>query len=155
MTEQWKLIDAKGLILGRMCAHIAKRSELGEHILVINAKEAVVSGNKNTIEAHYLHYKNIKTRSNPKHGPFRVGSRPDIFVKKTLRGMLPHNARGKLCDKRVHVFISEIPAEKVAQYGTPEKIELPFKFKVDALNHNKTTVEEICMFVGWNKGGLE
>jgi ribosomal protein L13 len=80
MPEQWKLIDAKGLILGRMCSHVVKLSEVGQHIVIINGKDAIVSGAKNNINEHYQHYKNIKTRTNPKHGPFRVGSRPDIFV---------------------------------------------------------------------------
>jgi large subunit ribosomal protein L13 len=155
MPEQWKLIDAKGLILGRMCSHVVKLSEVGQHIVIINGKDAIVSGAKNNINEHYQHYKNIKTRTNPKHGPFRVGSRPDIFVKKVMGGMMPKNERGKLCESRVHVYIADIPEEKAAQYGTPEKIVLSSKFQASTLNHNKMTVEEICLYVGWNKGGME
>jgi hypothetical protein len=53
------------------------------------------------------------------------------------------------------VYIADIPEEKAAQYGTPEKIVLSSKFQASTLNHNKMTVEEICLYVGWNKGGME
>ena len=152
---KWKLIDANKLILGRLSSKVAKLVLMGENIVIINAKDVIVSGNKKQIIGRYNQYKQIKTRSNPKKGPFRVGLRPDTFVRKTVRGMLPmKKQRGKDAIRRVHVFISSIPEEKLVNYGNPEiiNIEDP-KYHSDALTHKSVTVGEICKVIGWSQGG--
>jgi large subunit ribosomal protein L13 len=152
---KWKLIDAKKLILGRLSSKIAKLVLMGENVVVINAKDVIVSGNKRQIIERYNHYRQIKTRSNPKKGPFRVGLRPDTFVRKTIRGMLPmKKQRGKDAIRRVHVFISSIPEEKEILYGTPEMINIDDpKYKSDTLTHKSVSVGEICKVIGWSQGG--
>ncbi|MEM2976009.1 MAG: uL13 family ribosomal protein, partial [Candidatus Bathyarchaeia archaeon] len=42
--EPHAIIDASGLILGRMASEVAKRLLQGENIMIINAEKAVVSG---------------------------------------------------------------------------------------------------------------
>ena len=151
--SKWKKIDASGLILGRLCSKIAKRALLGEKIVIINAKFVEISGNRNQIIKHYQQYKNIKTASNPKKGPFRVGIRPDIFVRKTIRGMLPKNDRGKKAIALIHVYITEIPADK-NKYGEMEEFTMGYKFQARDLGHKSVTVEDLCKVIGWNQGGL-
>ena len=152
--SNWKKIDASGLILGRLCSDIAKRVLLGEKIVITNAKFVEISGNRNQIIKRYQQYKNIKTASNPKKGPFRVGIRPDIFVRKTIKGMLPKNDRGKKAIALVHVYITEIPADK-NQYGEAESFTLGDKFQAGSLGKKSVTVEDLCKVIGWNQGGLK
>jgi large subunit ribosomal protein L13 len=152
--NSWKKIDVKGLLLGRFCSQIAKRALQGEKIVIINAKHAEISGNRRQIIDRYQHYKNIKTASNPRKGPFRVGIRPDIFVRKTIRGMLPKNERGKIAISNVHVYITEIPEDK-NQYGEMESFSLGDKFYAFRLSKKSVTVEDLCKVIGWNQGGMK
>jgi len=79
------IIDADGLILGRMASHIAKRLLDGEKIIIVNAEKAIISGKRLSIlrEKHEFlqvgHYRK---------GPFHP-RRPDRIVKRVIRGMLP------------------------------------------------------------------
>jgi len=143
------------MILGRLSSKVAKLALMGENIVIINAKDVVVSGNKRQIIERYNHYRQIKTRSNPKKGPFRVGLRPDTFIRKTVRGMLPmKKQRGKDAIRRVHVFISSIPDEKQIQYGTPEIIIIDDpKFDSATLTQKSVSVGDICKVIGWSQGG--
>lgn len=146
-------MDATGLILGRLCSIIAKRALMGEKIVITNAKFAEISGNRGQIIERYQHYKSIKTASNPKKGPFRVGIRPDIFVRKTIRGMLPKNDRGKQALGNIHVYITGIPEDK-NQYGECEDFTLGKKYQAFNLGRKSVSVEDLCKVIGWNQGGL-
>lgn len=152
--NKWKKLDASGLILGRLASNVAKRALLGERIVITNAKFVEISGNRRQIIGHYQHYKNIKTRSNPKKGPFRVGIRPDIFVRKIIQGMLPKNERGKNAIALIHVYITDIPSDK-NQYGDLEDFSLGDKFQATGLGKKSVTVEDLCKVIGWNQGGLQ
>jgi large subunit ribosomal protein L13 len=152
--SNWKKIDASGLILGRLCSNVAKRALMGEKIVITNAKFVEISGNRRQIIARYQRYQKVKTASNPKKGPFRVGIRPDIFVRKTIKGMLPKNERGKKAIAFVHVYITEIPADK-NQYGELLEFTLGGKFQADSLGKKSVSVEDLCKVIGWNQGGLE
>ncbi|MHA1821893.1 MAG: 50S ribosomal protein L13 [Promethearchaeota archaeon] len=152
---KWKIIDASGYVLGRLSSKVAKMALMGEHIVLINSQDVVISGNRRQILEHYKHYKTIKTASNPRKGPFRVGTRPDIFLRKTIKGMLPKNERGKLAIARVHCYIKGIPEDKKSQYGVPEEVELNEKYKASRLTHKYVLVSDVCEMIGWNKGGLK
>ena len=96
------IIDADGLILGRMASHIAKRLLDGEKIIIVNAEKAIISGKRLSIlrEKHEFlqvgHYRK---------GPFHP-RRPDRIVKRVIRGMLPRKKpRGKEALKRLRVYI--------------------------------------------------
>ena len=154
IVSKWKKLDASGLILGRLCSIVAKRALLGEKIVITNAKFVEISGNRRQIIDRYQQYKNVKTRSNPKKGPFRVGIRPDIFVRKTIKGMLPKNERGKKAISLIHVYITDIPEDK-NQYGEFEDFSLGDKFQADNLGKKSVTVEDLCKVIGWNQGGLQ
>ncbi|MEM4704878.1 MAG: uL13 family ribosomal protein, partial [Candidatus Bathyarchaeia archaeon] len=43
-TEKTAVINADGLILGRMATYVAKRLLKGESIIIVNAEKAVLSG---------------------------------------------------------------------------------------------------------------
>ena len=82
-----------------------------------------------------------------------MGIRPDIFVRKTIKGMLPKNERGKKAISLVHVYISNIPADK-NQYGELEEFSLGDSFHAEKLGQKTVTVEDLCKVIGWNQGGM-
>lgn len=145
----WKIVDATDMIVGRMCSQIAKLALLGEHIVVTNAKNAVISGRRNQILEKYVHLRHIRNLSNPRRGPFH-NSRPDTFIRQKIRFMLPSNQRGADALKRVHVYIAKIPKAKKNKYLENEPITFQ-KSSVEDLRRKYVTVEDICDHMGWTR----
>ena len=102
------IINAEGLILGRLSSIVAKRLLSGEEILIVNAERAVISGSKVTT---FNEYKQSIDRGAKEFGPY-FPKRPDQIVKRTIRGMLPYKkARGRDAMSRLKTYI-----------GVPESI---------------------------------
>ena len=148
-TNDWKILDASDLIMGRMCSQIAKMALLGQYIVITNAKAAVVSGRRNQILAKYVHLRHIRNLSNPRHGPFHF-SRPDTFLRQKFKAMLPKNKRGAEALKRIHVYITKIPHTKEETYKDGEPIVVR-NASSERLRHNFITIEDICNMMGWTR----
>jgi large subunit ribosomal protein L13 len=155
MTE-YLLIDARNKILGRFCSQIAKKALLGHNIVVINAKDAIISGNKEDIHQKYLARLNVKTATNPRRGPFWP-RRPDVLMKNVIKKMLPRKIfRGQDAISRVHVYIGEIPARYSSKYQKLIPEELPNTNRTRLSYYNKyITLENLCMRIGWNNKNVE
>jgi large subunit ribosomal protein L13 len=154
--EEYQVIDATDKILGRFCSQIAKRALLGENIVIINAKNAIISGGKGSIHEKYLARLNISTATNPTRGPFWP-RRPDVLMRHTIKKMLPRQKlRGKEALKRVHVYIGEIPDRFKNRYQKLTPSEIPFSDKKRLSYYNKfITLEDLCIRIGWNKKDIE
>ncbi len=101
------VIDADGLLLGRMASVVAGRALAGEEIAIVNAEKAIVSGDRAyVLEAYYKK----RNRGSREGGPF-YPRRPDHIIKRTIRGMLPYRReRGEAALKRVRVYVG-VPME--------------------------------------------
>jgi large subunit ribosomal protein L13 len=137
------VINAEGLILGRMASIIANRLLKGEKIIIVNAEKAVVSGKRKSkvkeakkfLEIGYL-----------EKGPFHY-RRPDRIIRRTVRGMLPYKQpKGKQAYKGLKVFIG-IPDEFKSQ-----KTETLADAQSKKLTCPYLTLEEIAKEIGWNPG---
>lgn len=103
------VIDANGLIMGRLASIVAKRLLAGETIDIVNAENTVVSGSKTTTLMEYETIRNMGRREKTS-GPY-FPRRPDRILKRTVRGMLPYKrARGKDAMNRLKIHVG-IPAE--------------------------------------------
>ncbi|MDV0446986.1 hypothetical protein MsAg5_08540 [Methanosarcinaceae archaeon Ag5] len=101
------VIDANGLILGRLSSVVAKRLLNGETIDIINAEKAVISGSRSNIFADYEH---SVERGRPEFGPY-FPKRPDKIMKRTVRGMLPYKRQsGRKALGNLKVYVG-VPAE--------------------------------------------
>ena len=90
-----------------MCSKVAKRLLNGEEVIILNAEKAVFSGKKKAkvLEAHIF----LEVGA-PVRGPFHY-RRPDRFLRKTVRGMVPYKQpKGKNAYKRLKVFMG-VPLE--------------------------------------------
>ena len=118
------VIDADGLVLGRLSTHVAKRLMSGEEIHIVNAEKAIISGNKVQLLAHYKHRRERGTRN---HGPFYPRS-ADMILKRTVRGMLEHKKpSGRAAYRRLKVYIGvprELRAEKAEIVESAKKPEM-------------------------------
>jgi large subunit ribosomal protein L13 len=99
-----EVIDAKGLIIGRLSTHVAKRllTDKNLEIAIVNAEKAIVSGNKKMVIKRYLKKRDL---NHPRKGPY-FPKMPDRILKRTIRGMLPYQQeKGREALKRVKVYI--------------------------------------------------
>lgn len=101
------IIDANGLILGRLASIVAQRLLSGEEIDVINAERAVVSGSPQTTLSKY---QTLRKKGSKEKGPY-FPKRSDMLVRRTVRGMLPYKKSvGRVAFGRLRVYVGT-PAE--------------------------------------------
>jgi large subunit ribosomal protein L13 len=148
-SELIAVIDAEGLILGRMATYVAKRLLNGEQIIIVNAEKAILSGKRRGKLADAIEFLGV---GSPGRGPFHY-RRPDRIVRKTVRGMLPFKKRrarvskAKQAYKRLKVYM-----------GTPDdfkdkKMETLENAQAKKLTCPYLTVGEFAKEIGWNPGG--
>ena len=141
------IIDAEGLILGRVCTYAAKNAMLGEEVIVVNAEKAVISGKKDMILLKELTKLEIKNVGNPQHGPFHQ-KKPDRYVRRAIRGMLPwHKSRGREAFKKVMVYTG-IPAEEIKKVHNIDLKQAKMERPVSKKPIECVTVAEICKAIG-------
>jgi len=142
-TKPLIVINADGLILGRMASNVAKRLLNGEEITIVNAEKGVISGrkgNKVTEAKEFLGVGGVG------RGPFHY-RRPDKIVRKTVKGMLPiRHPKGIQAYKRLRVFIG-LPKEFKDQ-----KMETVADAQAKKLTCPSITVGEFAKEIGWNEG---
>jgi len=138
------VIDASGLILGRMASVVAKRLLLGESIVIVNAEKAALSGRR---LSRVKEAKAFLEVGHPGKGPFHP-RRPDQIVRRTVRGMLPHRLpKGQVAFKRLRVFLG-VPLEfKNVTFGTIPEAD------VKKLKCSYVTVGEFAKEIGFKVGG--
>lgn len=101
------VIDAEGLVLGRLASNVAKRLLDGEEIIIVNAEKALVTGGKEDVIAHFRHRRDV---GSGRKGPIYPRT-PHMMLKRSVRGMLPYyKPRGRAAYKRLKVHIS-VPKE--------------------------------------------
>ncbi len=135
------VINAEGLILGRMASVIAKRLLKGEKIIVVNAEKSVISGKK---KSKVREAKEFLEVGYPGKGPIHY-RRPDRIIRRTIRGMLPYKQpKGKEAYKRLSVYIG-IPEElkdknmETIEEAQAKKLKCPY-----------FTLGELAKEIGWS-----
>ena len=113
--ERWRVMNAQGATLGRLARNIAialqgkdkptyaPHAPTGDFVVVTNAADIRVTGNKLDDKMYYRHsgyVGNIKT--------FRLRelmeSRPDRVLELAVKGMLPKNHQGRQMLRRLKVY---------------------------------------------------
>lgn len=115
IRREWRLVDAKGKILGRLATEIARRLrgkhkaeytphiDTGDYIVVINAAEVRVSGNKGADKIYHRHsgYPGaLKSISFEK----QLRKRPEKIIETAVRGMLPKGPLGRAMFRKLRVY---------------------------------------------------
>ncbi|WP_304125568.1 50S ribosomal protein L13 [Methanosphaera cuniculi] len=109
------IIDAEGLVLGRLASSISKRLLDGEEIVIVNAEKIIISGNKDFIYARYKQRVDRASISNPRVLGPKYPRRPDDIFRRTVRGMLPYRKpHGRAAYKNLKVNVG-IPKELEGQ----------------------------------------
>ena len=137
------VINAEGLILGRMASKVAKKLLNGEEIIIVNAEKSVLSGKKKSKVAEAKQFLEVGA---PERGPFHY-RRPDRIMRKTVQGMLPiKQPKGKAAYKRLTVFMG-VPEDLKDQ-----KMDTFKEAQAAKLKGPHFTLAELAKEVGWNQG---
>ncbi len=136
-----RIIDGEGRILGRVSSYAAKSLINGDNVVIINAEKIIISGHLRDIVTKYKQKVELKDKANPEHSPY-ISRRPDLFVKRVVRGMLPYQyPKGKNAYKRLRVYIG-MPS------GLPKPDEHVLK-KGEEVYENIITVKTLSEKLGY------
>ncbi len=116
VQKDWFIIDAEGLVLGRLASQVALRLrgkhkpmytphiDCGDNIVVINAEKVALTGNKRTDKTYYWHTGypgGIKSRTADK---ILDGKFPERVIIKAVERMISRNPLGRQQMKKLHVY---------------------------------------------------
>lgn len=115
MDRRWYIIDAKDKILGDVAVAAANilrgktkpiftpNVDTGDFVIVINAKDVVFTGRKETDKLYvsvsgYIGGKKVET-------PAKIRARkPEILIEHAVKGMIPHNRLGRQIYGKLKVY---------------------------------------------------
>ena len=107
IEKKWVVIDAEGLVVGRLASIIAMRlrgkhkptytphMDCGDNVIVINAAKVVLTGNKLKKKVYYHHTGYIGGIKERTAGAIMAGKFPERIVEKAVQRMLPRGPLGR------------------------------------------------------------
>ena len=114
-NRKWYVVDAAGQTVGRLATEVARVLtgknkpqytpflDMGDHVIVINAKQAVFKGSKNEQKMYHHHtlypggLRSISVKDQFERHPERV-------IESAVKGMLPKNKLGRAMAKKLKVY---------------------------------------------------
>ncbi|MCS7104573.1 MAG: 50S ribosomal protein L13 [Thermofilaceae archaeon] len=144
----YSVVDASGLVAGRLASLVAKRLLRGERIIIVNAEKAIITGKRQRVVEWYMkRVSEWRTHYNPERKGPKIPRRPDLMLKRMVKNMLPYKKpRGREALKRLRVYMG-VPQE----YANVDKL-VP---KEAALQNEKVqyvTLAELSKLVGGSHG---
>ena len=133
-SRKWYVVDAAGQTVGRLATEVARVltgknkpqwtpfMDMGDHVIVINARKAVFKGSKNEQKVYYRHtlypggLRAVAVEDQFKKHPERV-------IELAVKGMLPKTKLGKAMAKKLKVY---------ADAEHPHAAQQPEALKLDA-----------------------
>ena len=116
LEHNWFVIDADGVILGRLATIVATRlrgkhkpgftphMDCGDHIIVVNAEKVRLTGHKRDQDVFYWHTGypgGIKGRTK---GQILAGKHPQRVVEKAVERMIPRGPLGRRVMRKLKVY---------------------------------------------------
>ncbi|HPU17391.1 MAG TPA: 50S ribosomal protein L13 [Bacillota bacterium] len=132
VERKWYVIDAAGKPLGRTAAAAATilrgkhrpeftpHVDCGEFVIIINAKDAVLTGRKLT-QKYYRHHSGYIGGLKEVQYKTLMATRPELAMQLAVKGMLPKNKIGDKAITRLKVYAGP---EHKQQAQKPEPIEI-------------------------------
>ena len=133
IERAWFVVDAEGMVLGRMATEVAKvlrgkhkptfapYIDVGDHVVVVNADKVVLTGNKATNKLVHRHSGYPGGLHSESYGDL-LARRPADAVRRTIRGMLPHNRLGRAQLRKLKVYAGPDHPHAAQQ---PQPLRLP------------------------------
>ncbi len=133
IERTWHLVDAEGLVLGRMATEIATilrgkhkatyapHIDTGDHVIVINADKVVLTSGKAERKMVYRHTGFPGGIRSDTYGEL-LSKKPAEIVRQSIRGMVPKNRLGRQQMSKLQVYAGPTHPHQ-AQKPVPLEIE--------------------------------
>ncbi|WP_423915835.1 50S ribosomal protein L13 [Candidatus Poriferisodalis sp.] len=133
IERAWFVVDAEGMVLGRMATEVARilrgkhkptfapYIDCGDHVVVVNAEKVVLTGDKATQKLVHRHSGYPGGLRSEKYGDL-LARRPADAVRRSIRGMLPHNRLGRAQLRKLKVYAGPDHPHAAQQ---PQPLQLP------------------------------
>ena len=131
IVRKWYVIDAAGKPMGKVAVEAAKllrgkhkamftpNADCGDHVIIINAEKAVLTGKKLEQKMYYHHSGYIGHLKEVKYSNL-MKTKPDFAMTLAVKGMIPDTVIGRKALTRLRVFKG---AEHVHAAQKPEAWE--------------------------------
>ena len=141
IERKWCVIDAEGLVLGRMASIISMRLrgkhkpiytphiDCGDNIIVINAEKIQLTGRKRTDKVYYRHTGYPGGIKSITAGKILEGDHPERVVIKAVERMVSRNPLGRQQMRKLHVY---------AGTDHPHEAQNPEVLDIAAMNPKNT-----------------
>jgi len=142
IEKKWVLIDAEGLVVGRLAAVIATRlrgkhkagftphMDDGDNVIVINADKVVLTGRKRNDKTYYWHTGHPGGIKERKAHQILDGRFPERVLEQAVKRMLPRGPLARQQMKNLRIY---------AGAEHPHEAQQPEKLDVAALNRKNTS----------------
>ena len=132
IKKKWYLIDADGLVLGRLAAKIASilrgkhktiftpHLDCGDNVIVINAKKVMMTGNKVKEKKYYKHTGYPGGLKELCFKDIIKGAKPESVIKKAVERMMNSNALSKKQLSNLRIFKDD---QHTLEAQKPEKFD--------------------------------
>lgn len=133
IERKWLLVDAKGMVLGRLASIIAMRlrgkhkpyftpsMDCGDHVVVINADKVVLTGNKLAQKTYYRHTGYPGGIKSTTASRVLAGKHPERVVEKAVERMIPKGPLGRQMLTKLRVYAGESHPHEAQQ---PEVLDI-------------------------------
>ena len=115
IERKWYIIDAAGKTLGKLSTETATilrgkhkptytpNVDCGDNVIVINASEVVLTGNKLDQKIYYTHSRFVGGLKSKTYREL-LDKNPELAVEHAVRGMLPKTRLGRQMFKKLNVY---------------------------------------------------
>lgn len=137
VDKKWVMIDAQGLVVGRLASIIAMRLrgkhkstytphvDCGDNVIVVNAEKVVLTGRKLEQKVYYHHTGHVGGIKERSAKFIMAGRFPERIVEKAVERMLPRGPLGR-------VQLGNLRVYKGPEH--PHAAQNPEKLDVGAMN---------------------
>ena len=131
INRKWYVIDAAGKPLGRVAAQAAvllrgkhkpvfvPHVDCGDHVIIINAAEAILTGSKLDKKFYYRHSGYIGGLKATQYRTL-MATKPELAMELAVKGMIPDTTIGRKAFTRLRVYAN---AEHEHAAQKPENFE--------------------------------
>ena len=115
MERKWYVVDAEGMVLGRLASQVAAilrgkhkpiftpHVDCGEFVIIINASKAILTGKKLDQKFYRRHSGYIGGLKEVQYKTL-MATKPELAMTLAVKGMLPHNTIGDTSITRLKVY---------------------------------------------------
>lgn len=116
IVKNWVLIDAEGLVLGRMASRVANilrgktkptftpHMDCGDHVVIINADKVKLTGKKMSDKIYYRHTGHPGGIKSQTAGQILEGRFPERVIEKAIQRMIPSGPLGRQQMRNLRVY---------------------------------------------------